>query len=433
MLTFNYGYRIYPDATQEQRLIEWMEICRRAYNYALGEIKDWCNSRKCLIDRCSLEKEYIIQANTKFPGEVQQLNNLPKAKKEFPKLKAVPSQVLQQAIKQLHRSWDHFKSRGFGFPRFKKVGQFKSLLFPQFKENPVTDFYIKLPKIGAISVNLHRPIPSGFTVKQVRIIQKADRWYASINIQCDVSVPDHKPHGHPIGVDVGLENFLATSDGAVVRPPKFFKTMQSKLKLLQRRLSRKTKRSKNYEKQRLKVARLHHHIDNTRKDFHFKQAHALGDAGDMVFMEDLDYRITAKGFLGKQMLDGGFGQFRTITQYVCWKRGSFFAVVDARGTSQECPECKGEVKKDLSIRIHDCPHCGYKTDRDVASGQVIRNRGIELISTVGLTGKETACADDLPGVGESQSRQVSKPSKLLSKGKNQEILKVIWGSPHHNL
>jgi len=107
---------------------------------------------------------------------------------------------------------------------------------------------------------------------------------------------------------VGLENFLATRDGAVVRPPKFFKTMQSKLKLLQRRLSRKTKRSKNYEKQRLKVARLHHHIDNTRKDFHFKQAHALGDAGDMVFMEDLDYRITAKGFLGKQMLDGGFGQ-----------------------------------------------------------------------------------------------------------------------------
>jgi ribosomal protein L37AE/L43A len=63
-----------------------------------------------------------------------------------------------------------------------------------------------------------------------------------------------------------------------------------------------------------------------------------------------------------------------------------FAVVDARGTSQECPECKGEVKKDLSVRVHDCPHCGYKTDRDVASGQVIRNRGIEQISTAGLAG-----------------------------------------------
>ncbi|MEQ9237749.1 RNA-guided endonuclease InsQ/TnpB family protein [Coleofasciculus sp. E2-BRE-01] len=417
MLTFNYSYRIYPDAAQEQRLIEWMEICRRAYNYALGEIKDWCNSRKCLIDRCSLEKEYIIPADAKFPGEVQQLNNLPKAKKEFPKLKEVPSQVLQQAIKQLHRAWDYFKSRGFGFPRFKKVGQFKSLLFPQFKENPVTDLHIKLPKLGAIPINLHRPIPSGFTVKQVRIIRKADRWYASINIQCTVSVPDPKPHGHPIGVDIGLEKFLATSDGVVIKPPNFFKKLQSKLKLLQRRRKRKQKRSKNYEKQRLKVARLHHHIDNIRKDFHFKQAHALCDAGDMVFMEDLDYRVSAKGMLGKQMLDAGFGQFRTITQYVCWKRGKFFAVVDARGTSQECPECKGEVKKDLSVRVHDCPHCGYKTDRDVASGQVIRNRGIEQISTAGLAGKETACAADLPGVGENQnqSRQVAQPRKGVTR------------------
>ena len=96
----------------------------------------------------------------------------------------------------------------------------------------------------------------------------------------------------------------------------------------------------------------------------------------MIFMEDLDYRTTAKGFLGKQMLDGGFGQFRTITQYICFKRGKFFALVDARGTSQECPECGGEVKKDLSVRVHQCPGCGYTTDRDVASGQVIRNRGM---------------------------------------------------------
>jgi putative transposase len=406
----------------------WMEICRRAYNYALGEIKDWCNSRKCLIDRCSLVHEYIIPADTPFPGELRQLNNLPKAKKEYPKLKEVPSQVLQQAIKQLHKAWDYFKSRRFGFPRFKKVGQFKSLLFPQFKENPVTNLHVKLPKLGTIPINLHRPIPSGFTVKQVRITRKADKWYACINIQCNVSVPDPKPHGHPIGVDVGLEKFLATSDGVVVKPPKFFKALQNKLRLLQRRRKRKQKRSNNYEKQRLKVARLHHYIDNIRKDFHFKQAHALCDAGDMVFMEDLDYRVSAKGMLGKQMLDAGFGQFRTITQYVCWKRGKFFGVVDARGTSQECPECQGEVKKDLSVRVHDCPHCGYKTDRDVASTQVIRNRGIKLIGTDGLSGKETACAADLPGVEVTQNH----PSGAIPKGNNQEILKVIWGSPHHN-
>ncbi len=411
MLTLNYRYRIYPDATQEQALIEWMEICRSAYNYALREIKDWCDSRKCLIDRCSLEKEYILTADLKFPNEVYQLNNLPLAKKKFPKLSEVPSQVLQQAVKQLHRGWEYFQERGFGFPRFKKYGQFKSLLFPQFKKNPVTNFHIKLPKIGAIPINLHRPIPLGFVVKQVRIMRKADKWYASVNIQCDVSIPDLMPHGHPIGVDVGLSKFLATSDGVLVKPPKFFKSLQGKLKLLQRRLSRKQKRSKNYEKQRIKVARLHHTIDHTRKDFHFKQAHALCDAGDMVFMEDLDYRISAKGMLGKHMLDAAFGQFRTIVKYVCWKRGKICAEVDARGTSQECPECGAEVRKDLSIRIHNCPNCGFQTDRDIASGQVIRNRGIALISTAGLAGIESACADGLPGIEVTQSRPVSKPRK----------------------
>ncbi|MBD6620782.1 transposase [Komarekiella sp. 'clone 1'] len=411
MLTLNYRYRIYPDTTAQNTLFEWMEICRSAYNYALRQIKDWCNSRKCQIDRCSLKQEYILSANLKFPSEMQQLNALPKAKKEFPKLTEVPSQVLQQAIKQLHRAWEEFSERGFGFPRFKKYGQFKSLLFPQFKENPITGIHIKLPKLGLIAINLHRPIPEGFVVKQVRILKKADKWYASVNIQCDVNVPAPMPHGHPIGVDIGLSKFLATSDGVVVKPPKFFKQMQSKLKLLQRRLSRKFHRSNNYEKQRLKVARLHHEIDNARKNFHFQQAHTLCDFADMIFMEDLDYRVSAKGMLGKHMLDAAFGQFRSITQYVCWKRGKFFGEVDAKGTSQECPECGNEVKKDLSIRVHCCPHCGYVTDRDVASGQVIRNRGLALISTPGLGGMETACADDLPGVGVTQSRQVSKSRK----------------------
>lgn len=411
----NYRYRLYPDATQALMLLEWMETCRSAYNYGLREIKDWCNSRKCLVDRCSIEQEYILAADWKFPGEVQQLNALPRAKKEFPRLGEVPSQVLQQAIKQLHKAWEGFQARGFGFPRFKKFGQFKSLLFPQFKDNPIVGNCLKLPKIGEIAVNLHRPIPDEFVVKQVRIIRKADLWYASINIQLDVNVPDPMPHGHAIGVDLGLEKFLATSDGVLVKPPKFFKQMQSKLKLLQRRLSRKQKRSKNYEKQRLKVARMHHTIDNTRKDFHFKQAHTLCDTADMVFMEDLDYRVSAKGMLGKHMLDAAFGQFRNLTKYVCWKRGKYFAEVDANGTSQTCPECGARVRKDLSVRIHRCPECGYTTDRDVAAGQVIRNRGIVLISTPGLGGMETACADELPGVGVTQSRQVSKSRKGITR------------------
>ena len=130
MLTLNYTYRIYPNLEQQALLDEWLETCRLSYNYALHELKDWIASRKCPIDRCSLESEYIMPAEYPFPGYHQQQNNLPKAKKLFTRLAAVPSQVLQTNIRRLHDAWDFFQKCGYGFPRFKKYGQMKSILFP---------------------------------------------------------------------------------------------------------------------------------------------------------------------------------------------------------------------------------------------------------------------------------------------------------------
>jgi putative transposase len=157
MLTMNYTYRIDPDATQEAELLEWLETCTGVYNYALHELKDWIASRKCSVYRCSLEKEYIIPADEPFPSYHRQQNNLPKAKKQFPHLGKVHSQVLQTTIRRLHDTWEVFQKRGHGFPRFKKFGQFKSFLFPQFKHNPINGFTIKLPKIGEVPINLHPP------------------------------------------------------------------------------------------------------------------------------------------------------------------------------------------------------------------------------------------------------------------------------------
>ncbi len=88
-MILNYVYRIYPDARQEELLLEWLEICRKSYNYSLRELKDYIGSRKCAIDRCSLVSEYIIRSDYPFPGYHQQQNNLPQAKKVFPELKAV--------------------------------------------------------------------------------------------------------------------------------------------------------------------------------------------------------------------------------------------------------------------------------------------------------------------------------------------------------
>ncbi|MEQ9356898.1 MAG: transposase [Coleofasciculus chthonoplastes F1-TOW-03] len=245
-MILNYTYRIKPDQQQTQLLDEWLETLRVSYNYGLRELKDWIASRKCPIDRCSLESEYIMSADYPFPSYHQQQNNLPSAKKEFPRLKSVPSQVLQTNIRRLHDAWDFFRQRGYGFPRFKKVGQMKSMVFPQFKTNPITGWHIQLPKLGKVEINLHRPIPDGFVVKQVRMVKKAMGWFAVICLYSDVEIPEPSPHGHAIGVDVGLLSYLATSDGYSEPGRKFFKTEQSRLKVLQRRLAKKQKRSKKW-------------------------------------------------------------------------------------------------------------------------------------------------------------------------------------------
>src|SRR4028119_1442441 len=170
MLNLTYSYRIYPGLDQEAQMQDFLEQCRRVYNYALAERKDWINSRKCPVNACRIRQEYIIPAETPYPDYYKQQNALTKAKEEIPELKAVHSQVLQDALKRLDKAFKFRQERGFGFPRFKKFGQYRSFVFPQFKSNPVNGMKIKLPKIGAVPINLHRPIPEGFEVKQVRVV-----------------------------------------------------------------------------------------------------------------------------------------------------------------------------------------------------------------------------------------------------------------------
>ncbi|UJB71505.1 transposase [Acaryochloris sp. 'Moss Beach'] len=398
MLVMNYRYRIYPNFEQEQQMLSWLETCRRVFNYALRERKDWINSRKCPADRCSLQSEYIVAADALYPSYYAQKKGLAVAKKENNWLKAVHSQVLQEVIGQLDGAFTSMKERGHGFPRFKKFGQYRSFLFPQFKSSPIQGRQIKLPKIGLMPIVFHRQIPDGFAIKTVRVIRKHSGWYISLCLVADVSIPEVPPHGRSIGINVGLSYFLSTSDGEQVDRPRFFDKLHRKLELLQRCLKRKQKRSNNRAKLIQRIGRVHEQIAASRLDWQFKLAHHLCDQAQMIFAEDLDFRIMAKGLLGKHTLDAGLGQFlNVVLPWVCFKRGVYYAKVDPNGTSQECPDCGARVKKDLSMRIHECHECGSVKPRDVASGQVINARG--------LSGIQTASGRDLSGYQGTDARQ----------------------------
>jgi len=378
MINLTYEYKLQPTLEQEAVIEDWLEICRKVYNFALAERKDWVRSRKCDITACSINREYIIPADAKRPTYYSQCKALAAAKKQIPELKRPHTHVLQQVLRTVEAAFGAMWERGHGFPCFKK--RMRSFLYPQPNTQPVQDGMVDLPKIGRVKMRMSRPLPDGFEVKQIRVVRKASGYYVHLILQSDAVAPDPQPHGEPLGLDVGIESYVATSSGELVQNPRFFVSGQRKLRSLQRRLKRMKKGSRNWRRQHKRVARHHEYLSNARRDFQYKLAHRLCDQAGMIFAEDLNLRGLAKGMLGKHCLDAGWGYFLQILSHVCWKRGVYFAKVDAGGTSQTCPSC-GVVtgKKDLSERVHHCPECGYTANRDVAAAQIVMQRGLSAV------------------------------------------------------
>jgi putative transposase len=418
MLTLTYEYRLVPTPEQVATIEQTLIVCRKVWNFALRERKDWSSSRKCAVNACSIQREFIIPAMQPYPGYHQQAKALTSSKQDNEELKNINAQVLQQVLRTLDRAFVDMKAKGLGFPRFKNHARMRSYVYPQMLKNPLREDAVKLPQLGWVKMRMSRPIPQGFELKQARIVRHASGYYVMLSLQLDVNIPDAPLHGHILGIDLGLEKFLATSDGEFVARPKFFNSLHRKLKLLQRRLKQKKKGSKNRYKLGRKIARVHEQIACTRKDFHFKTAHRLCNEAQTIFAEDLNLKAMSRGMLCKHTLDAAFGQFLNILEWTCWKRGVYFAKVDPDGTSQTCPQCNAYVPKDLSVRVHNCPECGYTTDRDVASAQVIRERGLTTAGHV--VGQQIACGGDAAGTEVTQSSW--HPLR-------QETLGAILGNP----
>ncbi len=393
MITLTYEYKLKPTKQQAKQIDHDLEVCRKVWNFALRERKDWIASRKCPVNACFLRSEYIIPADEPYPSFKLQCQRLTEAKKVNPELASVNAQALQQVLRRLDQAFERRRNLGAGFPRFKKSGRMRSYVFPQLGKNPLGQGRVKLPSLGWVTIRQSRPYPEGFVAKQARVVKRASGYYIMLSFQADLAVSEPPLTGHVVGVDVGLEYFLSTSDSLQVERPKFFVDLQRKLKLLQRKLKRKQVGANNWKKAQAKVSRLHEQISNTRKDFHFKAAHQLCDAADVIVVEDLNLIGLSRGMLGKHMLDAAHGQFlNSVLPWVGFKRGKAVVKEDARGTSQECPSCGEAVTKTLSERWHQCA-CGSSMPRDVASGLVLRNRFLSRRAD----GSENASGEVLAG------------------------------------
>ncbi|WP_366517232.1 transposase [Microcoleus sp. PH2017_18_LLB_O_A] len=389
-----YQYRIKPNSEQIAIMDNWLELLRRHWNYALGQRLDWLHRTRCRIDRCSIISEPIGKIPETANYYTQQ-SALKETKKIFPEYKDIYSEVQQINIQRLEKAWWRWLTpdktlKRAGRPRFKKKGELRSFCFSRVNHPKAACFLtgttLRIPRIGEIPVIVHRPILNGFTLKTATIVKKADGWYVCLSIE-DGSVPTLMPIDTiktAVGIDVGLEKFLATSDGKIVRIQQTRRKAQNHLGRQQRKLANQQKGSANYQKQANKVAKIHQRIQRQRKDFHYKTAHFLVRQYDLIAVEDLNIKGLARTHWGKSILDAAWGSFMTILEAVAVIRGVRVVKVNPNNTSQDCSGCGVKVKKDLSIRWHSCPHCHTELDRDINAAINILHRAIEDFKAVGL-------------------------------------------------
>jgi len=371
-----YQFRVYPTTQQATTLTQWLTTCRVLYNTSLAARKDAWHTHQHSVS-------YYEQAT-----------QLQVAKKTNPCLKAVHSQVLQDTLRRLDKTFTNFfrrikKGEKAGYPRFKGNYRYDSFTYPQ--SGFALDYQkkkLRLSKIGSITITLHRPIPTDGVIKTCTIKRDVDHWYACFT----VALPDPEPESQrelkkAIGVDVGLKSLLTLHTGDTIDNPRWLRNSEKKVAKEQRRKDRKVKGSNNRHKQNKKVAQVHRKIRNQRKDFHHKLSRTLVDTYDLIVYENLKITNMVKNHhVAKSISDAGWGQLMCFTEYKAEEAGTVVEYVSAYNTTQLCSRCGKLVPKTLATRIHSCPYCGLDLARDHNSAITILHRSRYYVAS--LSGQE---------------------------------------------
>lgn len=358
-----YKFRLYPNKEQEIYFSKCFGSVRFIYN-------------KMLNDKI----EYYKKNN-------KMLNNTPaQYKKEYIWLKEVDSLALANAQMNLDKAYKNFfRDKSVGFPKFKsKKNNYYSYTTNNQKNtiDIVDGKYIKLPKLKTlIRIKQHRQIPKDGKIKSVTISKNpSGKYYISILVEQEIKeLPKNE---FAIGIDLGLTDFAITSDGVKYSNPRYLRKSLNKLAKEQRKLSRKKKGSKNRNKQRIKVAKLHEHISNQRKDFLHKLSFELINENQVICLEDLQVKeIQQNEYLSQSVSDVGWYEFRRQLEYKAKWYGRIISFVDKYyPSSQICSNCGNNTgKKSLDIREFDCPYCGKHHDRDINASINILHEGLRLL------------------------------------------------------
>jgi putative transposase len=351
------------------KLKQSLECCRDVYNRSIGLKKATYETEHKSLSLFDLNKELTTW-----------IKNKPELKER------VYSQVLQNCQTRVDLAYKAFFRRvkqGLkpGYPRFRGPDRYDSMTYKQsgFNLNPL-DSTLYLSKIGRVPIVLHRPCLG--TIKTCTIQRtRTDKWYVSFSVEKDKPEPLPKT-GLVAGLDMGLKTFIMASDSFEIPRQRFFKADEDALASVQRRYTKfpKTERSPHKARARRAVALVHERIKNRRDDFCHKTANSLVRRYDFMSVEDLNINsMLEEKKYSKSIADAAWGQLLERLFCKAEEAGKTVVAVNPRGTSQMCSQCGHIVYKNLSVRVHACPHCGLCVDRDLNAALNILRLGQQSV------------------------------------------------------
>lgn len=365
-----YKYRIYPNEKQKVQITKTFGCCRFIYNHFLAMRIELYKTKQKSMSKTECNN-YCNQ----------------KLKKEYPWLKEVDKFALTNSIYNLDNAYQNFfreikkGNANQGFPKFKSKKNNHKPYRTNFTNNNIeVDFsnnQIKLPKLKWVKCKLHREFTGKIlsaTISQV----PSGKYFVSLNIECKHE--ELPKNNNTIGLDLGISDLLITSEGEVFENNKLTYKYEKKLTKLQRQLAKKQKGSKNFNKQRVKIAKLYEKITNIRKDNLHKISSRIVKENQFIFSEDLNISGMVKNHnLAKSIHDVSWYELTRQIQYKSEWNGRVYHKVDRfYASSQLCNVCnyKNEDIKNLSIREWICPKCNTRHDRDINASINILNQGL---------------------------------------------------------
>jgi putative transposase len=357
--------RIYPTDEQSITLAKHFGCARWLWNHSLAVMTE------------------TYKATGKGTSAFTMKKQIPALKVEHEWLKECYSQCLQQSVLNLSQAFQNFFEGRAKYPNFKSKHHRQSVQFPQ-NVTVLSDSAIKFPGLlGAVAAKIHRPIEG--TIKTVTVSRNPDgKYFASLLIEDGTVKPEFSTEGAAIGIDLGLTDFVITSDGSKFANPRHLKKYERNLKRKQRKLSRRSKASKNRNKARLKVAKVHSKISRVRADFHHKLSRKIVNENQVIVVEDLAVKNMVKNHnLAKAISDVGWGQFCTMLKYKAEFEGKVYLEIGRFFPSSHL--CSNRLlpleRMDLSVRSFLCPHCSERHDRDINAAINIKNEGLRILAS----------------------------------------------------